>query len=318
MTYNPVSRNDLKGETIMTQAVLRTKDITPKAVIEQALTQPGTIAGCYSLFRDYSINNTIAFAMQLKAHGRAIAPVKAGKQWVKGGFITEEERLKHKKEMLWGLLPVFNEYTVKDENGKPKLDENGEPKKLQSLAYFKTVQAWYASSQLPIEVKQEVETDFNEQEVLDRLGLTMIEWNTIDGNAQGYAIPNKKEIAINPLCTKRVDTFIHEVAHCLLHSNEDKIVDGVELDRSTKEVEAELTSYLVMVMIGIENETILSNARGYIQGWLNRGEHEFKNYGRVYKAANTIMKAIANHKGKYQATKADFQKSTEQTDYKGE
>ena len=111
----------------MTQKVLRAKDITPKAVIEQALTQPGTIAGCYSLFRDYSINNTVSFAMQLKAHGRAIAPVKAGKQWVNGGFITEEERLKHKNEMLWGLLPVFNEYTIKDENGKPKLDENGEP-----------------------------------------------------------------------------------------------------------------------------------------------------------------------------------------------
>ena len=58
MTYNLVSRNDLKGETIMTQKVLRTKDITPKAEIEQALTQPGTLAGCYSLFRDNNINNT--------------------------------------------------------------------------------------------------------------------------------------------------------------------------------------------------------------------------------------------------------------------
>ena len=302
----------------MAQTILRTKDITPKAVIEQALTQPGTIAGCYSLFRDYSINNTVAFAMQLKFQGKAIAPVMAGKKWVEKGFITEEQRTSNRKNMLWGLLPVYNEYAVKDKEGKPVKDEKGEIKTIKLLAYFKTVQAWYASSQLPIKIEQEVQCNFNEQDVLDRLGLTMQEWDTVEGNAQGYAIPNQKVIAINPLCTKRVDTFIHEVAHCLLHSNENKIVDDVVLDTSTKEVEAELTSYLVMVMIGIENETILSNARGYIQNWLNRGSHEFKNYGRVYKAANTIMKAIANHKDKFKATKSDFQKSAEHTEYKGE
>lgn len=300
----------------MTQTILRTKDITPKTVIEQALTQPGTIAGCYSLFRDYSINNTVAFAMQLKYQGKAIAPVMAGKKWVEKGFITDDQRKASRKNMLWGLLPVFNEYVVKDKEGKPIKDEKGEIKTRKILAYFKTVQAWYASSQLPIKVKQDVQCDFNEQETLARLGLTMQEWDTIEGNAQGYAIPNKKVIAINPLCTKRVDTFIHEVAHCLLHSDSEKIVDGVVLDTSTREVEAELTSYIVMVMLGIDDEETLSNARGYIQYWLKNSE--FKNYGRVYKAANTIMKAIVNHKDKYKATKTDFQKENSATDYKGE
>lgn len=300
----------------MTTVELRTKDINAENVIELALRKPGTLAGCYSLFRDFSIGNTIAFACQLKAQGKAIAPVKAGKAWVKDGFITEEIRKQNKNQMLWGLLPVFAEVDAKDKDGNQIFDENGEKVKRQIFKYFKTVQAWYASSQLPIEVKQEVEVDIDEQGTLERLGLSMKEWNTIEGNAQGYAIPNQKVIAINPMCTKRIDTFIHEVAHCLLHSDCDRIVDGEVLTKDIREVEAELTSYVVMVMLGIDNEVMLSNARGYIQHWL--GSKEFKNHSRVYKAANTILKAIANHKGKFKAGKTDFQKSDDKSEQLGE
>lgn len=301
----------------MTNAVeLRTKDINAENVIQLALSKPGTISGCYSLFRDFSIGNTVAFACQLKAMGKAISPVKAGKAWVRDGFITEEQRKQNKNQMLWGLLPVFTEYEVKDENGKVKVDENGEPIKRQVFKYFKTVQAWYASSQLPIKVKQEVEFDIDEQGTLERLGLTMKEWDTIEGNAQGYAIPNEKVIAINPLCTKRIDTFIHEVAHCLLHSESDRIVDGEVLSRDVREVEAELTSYVVMVMLGIDNEDMLSNARGYIQHWL--GNKGFKNHTRVYKAVNTILKAITNHKGKYKAGKSDYLESADKVEQLGD
>ena len=137
----------------------------------------------------------------------------------------------------------------------------------------------------------------------------MVDWNDTEGNAQGYAIPSKKQIAINPLCTDRIDVFLHEVAHCLLHSDQDVIVDGKRLAPSTAEVEAELTAYVCMVMLDVQNEEVLSNARGYIQRWL--GKNEFKNFGRVYRAVNTIMKAIANYKGNYKATAKDFQNEDE-------
>lgn len=300
-----------RGNTMTnTTEILKVKDIkeNPHRIIEQALTQPGTIAGCFSLFHDFSISNSVGFMGQLKAKGLKVTPVMKSKGWVENGFISEEKRRKLSSQFLWGLLPVAKKYPARDDEGKLLKDKDGKQVYDEKFLGFKMCQAWLASSQLGIEVKQQIEQKFDELEVLDRLGLDMVEWGLTEGNAQGYAIPNKKQIAINPLCTKRVDTFLHEVAHCLLHSDLNKIVDGEKLDRSTREVEAELTAYVCLVMLDYDNEELLSNARGYIQGWL--GKNEFKNFGRVYKAVNTIMKAIANYKDNFKATASDYQTET--------
>ena len=297
--------------TTNTAEILKVKDIkeNPHRIIEEALTNPGTIAGCFSLFHDFSISNSVGFMGQLKEKGLKVTPVMKSKGWVEHGYISEEKRRKLSSQFLWGLLPVTRKYPARDDEGKLIKDKDGKQVYDEEFLGFKMCQAWLASSQLGIEVKQTVEQKFNELEVLDRLGIELIEWNDIEGNAQGYAIPSKKQIAINPLCTDRIDTFLHEVAHCLLHSGQDRMVDGKKLTRNIREVEAELTSYVCMVMLDVENEEVLSNARGYIQGWL--GKNEFKNFGRVYRAVNTIMKAIANYKGNYKATSKDFQKEDE-------
>ena len=297
--------------TTNTAEILKVKDIkeNPHRIIEEALTNPGTIAGCYSLFHNFSISNSVGFMGQLKAKGLKITPVMKSKGWVENGYISEEKRRKLSSQFLWGLLPVTRKYPARDDEGKLIKDKDGKQVYDEEFLGFKMCQAWLASSQLGIEVKQTVEAKFDELEVLDRLGIELIEWGKIKGNSQGYARPNEKKIAINPLCTDRVATFLHEVAHCLLHSDQDVVVDGKRLAPSTAEVEAELTAYVCMVMLDVENEEVLSNARGYIQGWL--GKNEFKNFGRVYRAVNTIMKAIANYKGNYKATAKDFQKEDE-------
>ena len=297
--------------TTNTAEILKVKDIkeNPHRIIEEALTNPGTIAGCFSLFHDFSISNSVGFMGQLKAKGLKVTPVMKSKGWVENGYISEEKRRKLSKQSLWGLIPVTRKYPARDDEGKLIKDKDGKQVYDEEFLGFKMCQAWLASSQLGIEVKQTVEQKFNELEVLDRLGIELIEWNDIEGNAQGYAIPSKKQIAINPLCTDRIDTFLHEVAHCLLHGGQDRMVDGKILTRNIREVEAELTSYVCMVMLDVQNEEVLSNARGYIQRWL--GKNEFKNFGRVYRAVNTIMKAIANYKGNYKATAKDFQKEDE-------
>ena len=297
--------------TTNTAEILKVKDIkeNPHRIIEEALTNPGTIAGCFSLFHDFSISNSVGFMGQLKAKGLKVTPVMKSKGWVENGYISEEKRRKLSSQFLWGLLPVTRKYPARDDEGKLIKDKDGKQVYDEEFLGFKMCQAWLASSQLGIEVKQTVEQKFNELEVLDRLGIELIEWGKIKGNPQGYARPNEKQIAINPLCTDRVATFLHEVAHCLLHSDQDVVVDGKRLAPSTAEVEAELTAYVCMVMLDVENEEVLSNARGYIQGWL--GKNEFKNFGRVYRAVNTIMKAIANYKGNYKATAKDFQKEDE-------
>ena len=70
----------------------------------------------------------------------------------------------------------------------------------------------------------------------------------VNGNCQGYAKPNENLIAINPLASDPFKTSIHEMAHCLLHKDEEsETLNHAEtlLPRSIKELEAEGTAYLV-------------------------------------------------------------------------
>ena len=169
--------------TTNTAEILKVKDIkeNPHRIIEEALTNPGTIAGCFSLFHDFSISNSVGFMGQLKAKGLKITPVMKSKGWVENGYISEEKRRKLSSQFLWGLLPVTRKYPARDDEGKLIKDKDGKQVYDEEFLGFKMCQAWLASSQLGIEVKQTVEQKFNELEVLDRLGIEMVDWAMLKG-----------------------------------------------------------------------------------------------------------------------------------------
>lgn len=126
---------------------------------------------------------------------------------------------------------------------------------------------------------------------LAALGISQTAFESLRGNAQGYAVPNEKRFAVNPLAAMPWKTTFHELAHCLLHSDLGELGDGSSLAKDIKEVEAEAVAYLCCATLGLDG---LVESRGYIQLWMGDAERskEFASRaGRVFSAANKILKA---------------------------
>lgn len=279
------------------------KDFSKEDLLQMALNEPGTISNCYSLFYNYSANNAWFLALQQADRGLDITPVMSSTAWVKNGYITEETRRKMSK--IWAMVPQTITLDKVDRNGNKVKNEKGEVEKV-SFTKFPFRQAFISYSMIKKkdllkEFKQEF--TFDKEETLSRLGLTEIPYNNIDGNCQGYCMPFKKVVAINPLAENAQKTLLHEIAHCILHVSDEQFVDTTNIDRTIKEAEAESTAYICSIMLGDENEEHLSNSRAYIQHWLKAGKgvESFTKYNvnRVMKAVDIIMKAVANNKGKY-------------------
>lgn len=287
------------------------KDIDKNQLIEIALNEKGTISNCYHLFHNFSSTNAWLLSIQQVDMGLDVSPVMCSTDWVKNGFITEETRKRHYYDRLWARRK--GKAPAKDKDGNELKNDKGEvilktiypfTKSYLSLNQFK-------KSELLKDFTPNYTVDF--KSALERMGMTEIKYGLVDGNCQGYCLPYKQEIAINPVAENAQKTMLHEIAHCLLHREIAKIVDGKTLDRSLKEAEAEATAYVCSIMLGDDNEQHLSYSRGYIQNWL-RDTKEFKpvNYKRVCKAVDIIMKALANYRDSY--TNTEFKKDLKELD----
>lgn len=74
-------------------------------------------------------------------------------------------------------------------------------------------------------------------------------WELELGSAKGVTQPRKKTILLRPGMSQQqtIKTLIHELAHSVLHSDPSK-----KLDRSTMELEAESTAFIVCEHLGID------------------------------------------------------------------
>ena len=100
-------------------------------------------------------------------------------------------------------------------------------------------------------------------------------------------------MAVSPLAVNPAKTLMHEIAHCLLHSDQARIEDAAELTQSLAEVEAESVAYLCCAVLGLPG---LEESRGYVQGWLARSGSDAdtftdKHARRVLGAVDKILKA---------------------------
>jgi hypothetical protein len=65
--------------------------------------------------------------------------------------------------------------------------------------------------------------NWNAELALSALGITRVEFTTMNGNAQGYAAPGK-QIAINPVAVLPHKTMFHELAHVVLGHTEEGLL----------------------------------------------------------------------------------------------
>jgi antirestriction protein ArdC len=265
-----------------------------ETLIQNALSNPGTIAKCYKLFHSYSFLNTMFASMQMENDGIDLTPIGTFNKWKSLG-----KHVKKGAKAIAVIYPVIG-YFFKEEEDK----DTGKKVviKIPRVKGFEIKRTHFAYSQCREYGKedeiQRVSLDVDWVKVLKTLDIKQIKWGACEGNAQGYAIPLQRAIAINPLNTNKDKTMVHEIAHVLLHGSDERFTDNEVLVRDTKEVQAELTAYLVLSMLGCSNEEVMSESRGYIQNWLGDNKISEKEIKPVVKAAEMIMAAATDKKTK--------------------
>ena len=240
------------------------KTINYEQLTYDALNKPGMLSDCFKTFYNYSTPNRWLAITQLGA----AQPINTYRGWQALG-----RQVKRGSKAIALRMPV----TIKDK-------ETGD---IEGMAFIfrnnwfglhQTDGAEYAAPLPPI---------FNIDIALRELGITKEPFNYMDGNAMGYAKPNKDIIAINPIDPSPFKTIIHELAHCLLHKNDALLNNTLTAD--VRELEAELTAYIVTATLCPDMD--LSDSRGYIQNWMRDNTKEKLRYSAVYSAVDKIIKA---------------------------
>jgi hypothetical protein len=265
------------------------------SMFEQALTQPGVMSKAYSVFYEYSLGNAFLAASQLNERKLPISPIASFNKWKELG-----RRVKKGEKAIALVMPVTVKSKSKDEGedgvGSTEANSNQQDK-ISGRTIFVLKNNWFALCQTDgAEYAHEVVIpNWDKANALTALGITEHAFSHLNGNVQGYAIPNEKKLAINPLAALPWKTTFHEMAHCLLHSAEAQMADGNLLTRDIKEAEAESVAYLCCATLELPG---LEQCRAYIQDWLGSSEQSEafgkRSAARVFSAANKILKAGAD------------------------
>jgi antirestriction protein ArdC len=251
------------------------------ALFESTVKEPGKLGEYYSYFHRYSLGNQAWVTQQMKWRGIPMGPVSTFNGWKKVG-----RRVKKGEKGLSMLMPLLIQ----------KEREDGET---ETIRVFVERKFWFALAQTEpdpsfrgqVQVQVQEIPEWDKDKALKKLGIKEIEFNLLDGNIQGFALPSKMELAVSPIAAEPLKTLFHEIAHCLLHAR-DRMVDGQTVELSIEEAEAEAVAMLCCATLRLPG---LEESRGYIQSWLSSSEEREKflkkSAVRVFAAADKILKA---------------------------
>jgi hypothetical protein len=177
-------------------------------ILAEAIERPGRLMEAYRAFYNYSLGNRILAAIQCLQMGLDISPIATYNQWKeKGRYVKQGSRT------LTLCMPITYSHkkTVKNE-------ETGEEE--QSCAkYTKLVykRQWFVLGQTDGEdyAQEPIVIVWRKEKALSELDIKHAEFNSLNGNVQGYATINR-EIAINPIAQLPLKTIFHEIAHIIL------------------------------------------------------------------------------------------------------
>lgn len=243
-----------------------------------------------SKFHHYSLGNTILIAMQ-----KPDATLVAGyTSWQK----NFQRHVKKGEKGISILAPTPYKKKLEVEKVDPATGDKA--KEIQEIVVpaFKVVNVFDVSQtegkELPSIGVNELTGDVAHfDKVLESLKRSCpvpIEFEEIRNGAKGYFQAAENRIAVQKDMSQvqTVKTFIHEMAHQKLHS------DDPELSRNAKEVEAEAVAYTVSRHFGIETSDY---SFGYIAGW-SKGKElaELKDsLDRIRTAADELITDIEGH-----------------------
>lgn len=142
------------------------------------------------------------------------------------------------------------------------------------------------------------------QDYAQKLGVAIsTDEHHVLGNAKGAFYPNDQKILLNPdnSIGEKIGTTIHELAHATLH-NFHKGKNDSGLSTGRKELEAEMTSYLVSKHFGLDTS---EKAIRYMSHWTNQlkdlNDKELnQSMTRIHKTVSCVIKSVEKHTKPYQ------------------
>lgn len=172
-------------------------------------------------------------------------------------------------------------------------------KKEKDILTGKTEETLIGFKLVPVfDVKQtdgdELQYDHNSTETLDieydkfagimskLAGAEIVEEYT--GTARGAS--DGKDLTVSKMSndTDKAKTLLHETAHHLVHTGQDKEKETVS--RATREVEAESVAYLVMSYVGLDFKL----SKAYVANW--KAGIGYARHGIIIRTADKMIKAI--------------------------
>ena len=265
---------------MQTAKTLELNETNALTLIKEACECQGELNKFYRTFHEFSINNQIIAAIQLKEKGLNLTPLKTYNQWQEQG---RQVKKGEKAISLW--VPKI--YTYKEKTAEENEEqENTDVKSISVLRGFRLLNLWFSYEQTEGENYKELDVPlWDEKKALKELNIEKVPFYSLSGRLGGYA--QKRKIAINPMERNKNSVMFHEMAHILLEHKPKDFFSDTEA-YSLQEVEAELTSYLCIHILGCEGKEY---SRNYIQSYLSHTKLDNKSAKRILDCANTIIKA---------------------------
>ncbi len=260
-----------------------------ETLLLESIQKPGLLLEAYRAFHNFSIQNQFWAHWQCRSRGVKVGPLATFKQWkAKGRSVKKGEKAIE--------LCMPRTFDKKDKDTGEKTGKKG--------MYFIFVKRWFTVSQTDGETVSPVDLpEWNIDKALDTLGIKLEEYDSANGNAQGYAYENK--IAVNPLAQLPNKTLFHEVAHFVLKHTANNNYTAT----AVKEVEAESVAMCLLELNQLDGAEY---CRGYIQSWIEKGGSiPADSAKKIMSAVNKIMDAGKTEKEKsYDATNKSNLKQT--------
>ena len=230
-------------------------------------------------FHNYSFNNTLLIAMQ-----RPDATLVAGFNAWKNKF---NRYVKKGEKGIQIIAPtpikeVEEREKIDKDTGLAVLNENGEPE-MERVEYvvprFRLTTVFDISQTdgkpIPSLEVNELTASVKDYALLtaaiEQVSPVPMRFDEIEGDAKGYYSDADKEICIQVGMgeSQTIKTMIHEGAHAMLHNSDLMKQRGEEIDRLTKETEAESIAFTVCSALGIDTSDY---SFPYVASWASGKE----------------------------------------------
>lgn len=242
-------------------------------MLSDAVNVPGVISEAYRRFWNYSTGNQILAMVECTMRELPIGPIHTYKGWQELG------RQVRKGEKAIALVMPFSC------KSKERKDKDGNP---EVFTMFGLRNNWFVLAQTDgAEYVAPALPEWTESAALAKLNITRCDFAHTNGNAQGYAI--ERRFAVSPIAANPLKTTFHELAHIVMgHTTEGQLSDDEKTPKNICEVEAESVALICCESLGLPGADC---ARGYIQHWLRGKSIPDRSIQRIFKAADTILKA---------------------------